>query len=55
MSVQYESILVGDVGGTNTRLIMYQIRRDDPQLGRPLMSGRKAPGLLLKQEKYLNQ
>lgn len=55
MAVLYDTILVGDIGGTNTRLVMYQIRRDDPQLRRPLKPGRKAPGLLLKHEKYLNQ
>ena len=50
-----ETILVGDIGGTNTRLVLFQVRRDDPQVRRPLKAGRKAPGLLLKQDKYLNQ
>lgn len=49
------TLLVGDIGGTNTRLLLFQIRVDDPSLVRALPPGRKAPGLLLKQERYLNQ
>lgn len=55
MSVIYETLLVGDIGGTNSRLLLFQVRRDDPALRRPAKPGRKAPGLLLKTEKYLNQ
>ena len=50
-----ETLLVGDIGGTNTRLLLWHVRQDDPQLKRVLRPGRKAPGLLLKTEKYLNQ
>lgn len=55
MSVIYETILVGDIGGTNSRLLLFQVRRDDPQLRRASKPGCKAPGLLLKTERYLNQ
>ena len=55
MSVIYETILVGDIGGTNSRLLLFQIRRDDPQLRRASKPGCQPPGLLLKTERYLNQ
>jgi hypothetical protein len=41
--------LVGDVGGTNTRLQLYELEAGDVQLARG-----RAPGKLVSEKQYLN-
>lgn len=47
--------LSGDVGGTNTRLQLWQIHDSDPMLRGRLAPGCKAPGLLLHKETFANE
>lgn len=42
-------VLVGDVGGTNTRLQLFEIPFDSV-----LAPGKRAPGVLVKEQEYLN-
>jgi glucokinase len=49
-----ETFLSGDVGGTNTRLQLFQLSVDSPSLKGGVESGKIAPGLLLCQEQYQN-
>ena len=48
-------ILSGDVGGTNTRLQLWQIHESDPMLRGRIADGCKAPGLLLHKETFANE
>jgi len=45
-------ILCGDVGGTNTRLLLYKLNRAAPGV---LVVGKKAPGELQCSAKYMNE
>jgi len=49
-----QTILAGDIGGTNTRLALYRVRLDDPALFKPVQQGHKATGLPLLQREYKN-
>ena len=49
-----ETILAGDIGGTNTRFTLYQVNRDDPEVKKGLSPGALAPGSKLFEMKYLN-
>ena len=49
MTPDFDLVLVGDVGGTNTRLQLYKIATADA-----LTPGAKAPGALLYEKQYLN-
>jgi len=49
-----ETILAGDIGGTNTRFTIYQVNRDDPEVKKGLSPGALAPGSKLFEMKYLN-
>ena len=42
-------VLVGDIGGTNTRLQLYEVAKIDG-----ITDGAKAPGKLLFEQQYLN-
>jgi glucokinase len=50
-----ETILAGDIGGTNTRLMLFNIDRNDPCVYKPLESGKVAPGILILNKKYMNE
>jgi glucokinase len=49
-------ILSGDVGGTNTRLELWQVHESDPAISKgSLRDGCRAPGLLLHKETFANE
>ena len=48
-------ILSGDVGGTNTRLQLWQVHESDPAMDKGLAPGCRAPGLLLHKETFANE
>ena len=50
-----DTILAGDIGGTNTRLLLFEVRLDEVYAHTALPSGHKAPGLLLLNKRYQNQ
>ena len=51
-----DTFLAADIGGTNTRLLLFELSRSDPALTLATTpTGHRAPGRLLYSEKYLNQ
>jgi len=50
-----ETILAADIGGTNTRLMLYNVDSNDPCVFRTLGSGKVAPGQLILNKKYMNE
>ena len=51
-----DTFLAADIGGTNTRMLLFGLSRLDPALTLVMTpTGQRAPGQLLYSEKYLNQ
>eukprot|EP01041_Mallomonas_annulata_P009850 gene9850-20488_t len=50
-----ETIFVGDIGGTNTRLLLFEVNLNDEVVSSGLLTGVVAPGGLILRREYQNQ